>query len=161
MNNNLSIVELEKQMYNHLEQVNSTDFLFSFNLYHCANPNTENTLFLKSAALLFYISDKNLQEYNKLIQTIKINEIENEFVCLVLNINDSICRLDFDSLKSFAENCNEKLRKLIIKIYENQIASIENTLKQPIGSNSVPHPSLDSIATIQDCTFVVENYLGN
>ncbi len=161
MDNLLSVDEQEKRMAAHLGESNCRDYLFFFSLYHCTNPNTHSTSFFKAAALLFYLAEGNTIEFNKLIQTVSMEEISSEFIALVLDINDSILRFDVVSLKKLSESCNPKLKSLVLKIFDKQISLFENKIKEPIGSHSLICDLHDSVTIIRDCAFVVENYTEN
>lgn len=148
-------------MAKHLDESNIGDFLFFFNLYYCANPNTPSTLFFKAAALLAYLSEGDTVEFNKAIQTVEAQDLENEFVQLVLHVSDSISRFDVGSLKHLSESCTPKLRLLVGRVFERQKAALERTLQEPIGARDFLDHTHDSTAVIQDCVFVVENFAGN
>lgn len=158
MNRSSSIEEQEEQMMIHLDNLSIPSFLFFFNLYLCANPNTPNTLFLKTAALLSYISEGNNTEFNRLVQTVSMQERSSDLIELVLEVRDCIFRFDFEFLKELCEHTTPKLNKLLLKILNEQKGQLEKSLGEPIGSCSNMNISYSATTTIKDCIFVVQNF---
>lgn len=157
----LSVDEQEKRMAICLKEQNGRDYLFLFNLYHCGNANTPSTLFFKSAALLFYILQGNDLEYNKLLQSISFQNINNEFISTVLSVKDSVIRYDLVSLKSLSDSCNPELKNLVIKIFNNHNMMIEEKIKEPVRASPVLNNVQDFVSKIQDCLYVVKNHTEN
>ncbi len=152
----------EKQMNAFLKDGDYQGFLNAFNLYLCAIETTQQTLYYKAIALLYYLSSKDLASYNKLVQTISIEEINNEFIEVVLNVNDSINRFDLESLKNILKKCPSGLKPLVEIVAKNQRESIQNNLNKDAGDADVlTVSSTNVIDSLKDCVEVVKNFMGN
>lgn len=160
--NELTLNEQESQLLAFLASSDIQSFVLSFDLYHCSNPNTQNTLFLKAAALLSHLSFNNIEGFYKLIQAITIDEISDPNVVIVLKVFDCISRLDFESLKEVSENCPENLKILVENVVKKHLEILENALKQP-NNTQEGHIEMDndSEQIIKDCIFVVKNFIEN
>lgn len=158
----ISFEEQEKRMLQLLEASDVQGFLFSFTLYNCSFPTAQNAIFFKAAALLGYLSENNITEFNKLIQTVSIEDFNSEFIELVLNVNDSMLRFDLEAIKATASTCVHSLTWLVIRILESQSKLLEKIQKQPSSASELLPESINTpIDVIKDCLYVVKNFAGN
>jgi len=161
MNGILSVKEQEQKMMQSLIELNIQHFLFFFNIYQCTDEKSSDSIFFKAAALLLYISEGNIVEFNKLIQTLTMEDIENEYVKLVLRTHDCISGFDFEALKNIAVGKHERFGVLIQKIYEKQITSLDKALMTTTGTFVATSGKPDANTIISDCLFVIDNFAGN
>lgn len=148
-------------MMQHLNELDIPHFLFFFNIYQFTTKSSSDTIFFKAVALLLYLSEGNIVEFNKLIQTISIEEIENPHIEFVLKVQDCVLGFDFEGLKSLITTAHEKFRIWVQKIYERKTKSLDKALKDT-GETVVATGSQPNVETvISDCLFIVEKFAGN
>ncbi|KAM0681008.1 hypothetical protein GINT2_000791 [Glugoides intestinalis] len=158
----ISFEEQEKRMLALLEASDVKEFLFCFTLYNCWFPSVPNAIFFKAAALLAHLSENNIPEFNKLIQTVSIEEFDSEYIELVLNVNDSMLRFDLEAVKSIASKCAHSLTWMVIRILESQTKLLEQMQKQSTNASDLLPESINTpIDVIKDCLYVVNNFAGN
>lgn len=134
-------------------------FLLEFSIFMCGN-NKNNMI--KAAALLCHIILENTEEYNTLIQTVSIDDLNDENIEIVLNVADSIYRFDFNTLQSICSKAPKELSPLIMNIIENQ-----KKVYEQVSVNNKATPGIvsvqadDALETLKNCMFVIKNFNGN
>ena len=152
----------ESHMKSFLQSKDYKGFLNAFNLYLCSGMKSENSTYFKSVALLCYLMEGNTLEFNKLIQTTKSDEMNNESIETVIKVADSIHRLDFESFKKILSTCPKALKHVIEKIMKNQQQLMESSLKHDAGeSEAITKVSKDVIESMKDCIYVIKNFMGD
>lgn len=152
----------ENNLRDLLSALDMHSFQISFSVYLSNSPSTQHTLFFKSAALLSYLATQNTVEFNKLVQTLGKDDLDNASVAFVLKAWESLSCYDTDSLRMLYDSCSEDFKGLMGMVLSNHSGSIEVTLRQDIGAagldSTVPR---DHIQDVKDCIFVVRNFSGN
>lgn len=152
----------ESLMNSFIKSHDNKSFINAYNLYLCTGHSSENSIFFKSVALLCYLADRNTVEFNKLMQSVKIQELANEHLEIVLNVSDSILRFDFESLKIILGKCPKALKMLVEEIAKNQQMIIESSKEHNAGeAEAITRVSEDVLDSLKDCVFVVKNFMGN
>lgn len=157
-----SLEAQERSLKESLSALDTHSFLISFSMYLSSNPNTQNTLFFKSAALLSYLATQNNVEFNKLIQTLNKEDLGNVFVRFVVDAWESLTRYDTDSLRMLHEGCNKDFKGLMEIVLRNHLESTEAILRQNIAASGLDSTiPRDHVQSVRDCIFVVKNFSGN
>lgn len=152
----------ERNLKELLSALDIRSFQISFGMYLSSKPVTQHTLFFKSAALLSYLATRDSVEFNKLVQTLKREDLDNTFVVHVMKTWESLLRYDTDAQKALCGTCCTDLKGLMETVLASYLDSTESTLRQDIGpggiGSSMPR---DHVQDVKDCIFVVKNFLGN
>lgn len=156
------VQQIETELFERLKASEYGLFDQTFNLYLGLYPATRNTLYLKSLALLYYLSREERQEYNVLIQSLRLEDLEDDNVKFLLQVEDRIHRCDLDGLKKLADHCGGEARGLMEALCE----SIEKRMKQVLAEDirlneTVVENQGDNLQNIADCIFICKNFADN
>lgn len=151
----------EKTLLEYVSKDDSVSFLLGYSLYLINPPDTQNTLFLKSYALMCHLSENNLVEFHKLLQSVDYSNYRNPYVEFVLAVYDYLLQHDGQSLKKLSSTCDPELSGIMNKIYNKHCELLKCIKSKNIENSKISEEKEDDRQNIVDSVYVVKNFLGN
>lgn len=156
------IQEVENDMFEYVKTSDYTLFVQTFNLYLGLYPTTENTLYLKSIALLYHLGRQSMREYYTLLQSVKICDLDDKHILFVLEVEDAAVKCDTQGLSRLAGGCGDGVRDVMNMLIRSVCAKVEKVLAEDISQNDVAAGGGgDVYQNIKDCLFVCREFSGN
>lgn len=155
---NKDIKEVESEMYLCLKNHQYNDFIRLYNIYMSLGENTSSKLYFKAFALLYYLSINEEKKYYNLLQTVKINEVDEPYIKFVLEVTDLINAYDINKLNELSESNNESanLLKIIIqRVKESTMSNMSKDIKYNENKTKDKNIWLESI---KDCVYICKNH---
>lgn len=107
------------------------------------------TPYYKSIMLLFLLSRDRRPDYYKLLQTINLEEISNEFISFVIELDLLINTCNIKKIKELTTNCRyQEFTFFLNIIYDNLIKDNDETVVKASKNNEY---------TIQDMMYIINN----
>lgn len=156
------IQEVERDMFEYLKAADYTFFIQTFNLYLGLYPTTEDTLYLKSVALLYHLGSQSMREYYTLLQSLRIGDLGSESIQFVLRAEDAVTKCDIQCLNELLGGCDGRLKSVMQMLISGVSTRVEKVLAEDIGQNDAIVPGTnDNHQNIRDCLFVCREFLEN
>lgn len=156
---NVNIEEIENELLKLVKKENFNHYIKKYRIYSSLNIKTSSYLNFKCIALLYYLATNDTINYFKLIQSVKIEETEDECLKFIIKVSDLINAYDINELNNMLQNCSEEFEKLLQIILKR--------LK-----DKTPHDSLllnkndctdknNYLENIKDCMYICKNHHDN
>jgi hypothetical protein len=156
------IENYENKLLEHLQNNDFQSFIIGYNLY-LLNPSiTSNSTFLKCFALLCYLSENDSSSFNKLLQSVSINECRNPYIEFVLLVHDNLLQYNSDGLSILTSTCDPELSGIMEKILINHNNFMQNITLKDIGHIKNSSEVFENFEKdVVDCIYIAKNYAGN